>query len=289
MKKVIPAKVEVNEKGNSKWKYEEGIQFKVYFSSWPVYKPYKIYEKTTIKTIKSPDDRVSFDKKSGLQVRYVKKAIEEGTEKWIITGDHQQYWRVWKGETDEGIEFINPMEEVSLFKDFRTIDIENNESILNFVNRYGLLGIDFLKSPVWITAQIPPKNFGVCEESLFEFQTAVLELQESYRLWKEKNFEKLLPILRRQLAHVREYPQIDNKKGIIPGKAGFTLLSYIWLHFYTLVIGRWAECKYCGNLFEMIHGNQKLCSICQETSTPRVKAWRKKQKQQNSKKKIENK
>lgn len=261
MKKVFPAKEMVDESGNIKKLNMPATQ--AFVTQWPVYKPYKIYEKTHFKLVPTPNDRIVHDEKSGLSIRYCQDAVEIGTGEWVISGNYQKYWQVWEGNYEE-ITFINPSEERKLLRDFLAIDVTNNESILQFVNRYGLLGIDFLQSPVWIVAQTPNPNFGVVEEDLLAFVAEVRCLQDVYKLWKtqkEDAFEEIVKVLQRKLFGIVEYPQLKDGK-IVPGKKGLCLLHYIWLQFYELVIGNWSECKLCGNLFEKTHGLEKYCPEC---------------------------
>jgi len=233
MKKVYPATT----KKKKEKVHLKSMETPSFFSLWPVYSPYQIYE--------------------------------QSLGKWVISGDNTKYWKVWEGRID-GVKFINPTEEKSLLKDFLAINTKDDKSVLFFVNRYGLLGLDFLESSHWVVAQMPSVNFAVESEDLFDFKAAVLHFRNAYKLWREGDLESLLPILQRRLAGVREYPQMSKcGKKIFPGKAALTLWHYIWLQLYEVVLGReWAECLYCGNLYEKVHGNAKYCPSCQSLPTP---------------------
>jgi len=267
--------------GNIKKEYA-GEEVSAFFPLWPVYAPYRIYKIETAELIHNPDDRIEEIK--GFTVRHRKEYIRYGTGNWVIQGQLEAYRKVWEAEGAlvEGVKFINPAEELGLLNTFRKIDIDCHDSILSFVNRYGLLGTGFKESRSWITAQIPEVSFGIESEKLFDFQLAAQTLQETYALRKGGGDKAvLLRKLRHNLAGVTEYPQQDKEGNIIPGKRGQTLLDYIWLHFYNLVLGNgWRECAYCGNLFEKAHGHSKYCTDCKEPgqTPPWIKLQRQQQK-----------
>jgi hypothetical protein len=287
MKRVFPTKKHLDWVGDIFLKtHEEGSEMEMFYSLWPVYAPYHIYEIQVSELVHNHDDITEIDEKSGFRLRHCKEWITYRTGEWMIQGQSSAYRKVWESEgtQPEGVRFISPTKEFGLLKDFLSIDIYCNESILGFVNRYGLLGISFKNSPSWITAQMPAVSFGVEDENLEDFQAAVQTLQETYNLWKPgKDTATVLRKLRHHLAGVSEYPQIGSNGNIIPGERGQTLLDYIWLWFYKLVLGKdWRECAYCGNLFEKTHGHAKYCPECNMPGqTP---PWIKLKRQQEGKK-----
>lgn len=244
MRKIYPATSEVDSQGNVKWTHKQRATRDEILGLWPVYAPYTIYEK-----------------KKG---------------EWVISGDTDNYHKVWSGEVDvDGVQFIKPMAEMSLLSDFLAIDIDSHDDILSFVNRYGVLGVSFSKAPSWVVSQIPTTSYGVSDESLDDFQLEVAALQRAYGFREAGDTDKVLRALQINLAGVREYPQAGENGTILPGKIGLNLISSIWLHFYNLAIGpKWRECKHCKALFEYTRKDQEYCPLCRGLSTPRVKRYR---------------
>ncbi|MCL6448259.1 MAG: hypothetical protein K6U04_08930 [Armatimonadetes bacterium] len=284
MSKVFPAQWDSSENGVKNGVHKKNDEMDLFFSVWPVYAPYRIYKEKVSEQLKE-DTEVLEDGK--FIVKRKGEIYERPTGKWLISGNREQYWRVWQQSSPtwqqdvKGIHFINPANERSLLKDVLKLNIKDHDSILGFVNRYGLLGVSFKESPQRNIAQMPPVNYGVCDEDLLDFQTAISGVQQSYKLWKEGDRDHLLGKLRINLAGIREYPQINNEGRIVPGRAGLTLLDYIWLHFYKIVIGQYRECRDCGSVFEEIHGNQKLCPECQLMANKRrVKRYRENKKKE---------
>jgi ribosomal protein S27AE len=265
----------------------------LFITQWPVYAPYRIYEVTSSSQLKE-DVEVLED---GQWVIKRKGEIYcEPTGSWLISGNQKQYRQVWEQDSPtwerdvKEIRFIN-QEEKALLKHALKIDTASHASILEFVNRYGLLGTSFRESPQWLIACVPPVSFGVYNEDLFEFQRAILEIQGCYKLWKEikagyetrlgkkeaEGRDVLLGRFRNNLVGIREYPQIDKHGMIVSGKAGQTLLDYIWLQFYEVITGKVKECVYCGSVFKLSHDNRKLCPECQPFNDKLRKARRRKE------------
>lgn len=279
MKKVFPVDKGINYAGNVKKTYLAGLEAEAFSSLWPVYAPYEIYEIEETGLVRNLDDRIEIDKKTGLKIRYCREFSTIKSGEWVIQGQKKDYWKVWtaRGTKPEGVKFINPAEEMGLLKDFLSVDIKDTASILNFVNRYGLLGATIkvrehsVQTSSW--AAVSP---GVIAEDLWDFQLVTFDLQQTYKLWKSrKDTATVLERLCSGLSGITEYPQLNSNGDIAPGKRGKLLLHYIWLHFYNLVLGGdWRECAFCGNLFEMEHGHQRYCPDCRESPTPPGKKLR---------------
>ncbi|MBT9156281.1 MAG: hypothetical protein DDT37_01266 [Firmicutes bacterium] len=251
MKKIYPVQPEIDyQTGNLKRFCQKGAGVDASAALWPVYAPYQV------------------------------------TDEELFSEDYRQARQVWEaeGELVDGVTFINPAKEMSLLHDFLAVDIWDNQSILAFVNRYGLLGISFRKSPLWIVSQVPVVSYGVEREDLHEFQCAAQTLKESYNLWESgENQPLLLRRFRHGLAGGAQYPQLNSYRRIVPGVRGLTLLDNIWLHFYNLAIGKdWFSCDWCGSLFEKEHGHNKYCPPCRELPTPPRHLKRRKPKREQS-------
>ncbi|UOQ44582.1 hypothetical protein MUN89_00960 [Halobacillus salinarum] len=262
MKRVKPAKHVYGEDLKKKIIHPPNEEDELFFSKLPIYPPYQIYEYKGNPLIMA----------TGL----IHASLEEMT-------------TVEKLQSKAGVaSHINPFSEENLLEDLANVNIKDEQTILDFCNKYGLFGFNIdTGGPKSLTSppeevEIKEKAFVNLYEELEGFKNHTRVLQELIRnffieipkVQKEvrgkEDFKKINELnelrrgssrlLNRGLKLVSPGLNFDNGK-LLPSFTSTTMLGAAFYQLYEAITQekQFRRCLHCNSLFIPRTPNAKFC------------------------------
>ncbi|MEM5008356.1 hypothetical protein ABEP42_26610 [Priestia megaterium] len=211
-------------------------------------------------------------------------------EQYIVASWIAEYKKA--GKAMEDIEWnevitrhINPFKEENLLDDVAKLNVREIESLLEFCNKYGLMGekinnisieksgVDTLGRRILANAKESLSYFVketlIIQGLITTYHDIIQPLNDYYKDTNDTSIEKTIDEMELKLKQginsklglVRPAINLEAKGKYLPGYTTSTLLGAIYYQFYEVVTSgkQFKECVNCGSLFIPRKSNAKFC------------------------------